>query len=83
MASAGSDVAQLASKLYEACLNQFDSEHLFYQNDLRGLNVIPDGDIPLLLNCTQSLVDQKFFRLLQDKSDRLAWKVVPREDAEK
>lgn len=83
MASAGSRVAELAQKLYDACIEQFDEDHLFYQQDLLGLGVIPKGDVALLLQCTQSLVDQKLFRLLQDKNDRLAWKIISQEDAEK
>jgi DNA-directed RNA polymerase III subunit RPC6 len=86
MASAGSSggsVTELASKLYDACLSNFPIDHLFYQQDLLGLNIIPKNDLPLLLQCTQSLVDQKLLRLLQGKNDRLAWKLIPREDAEK
>lgn len=86
MASAGSSggsVTELASRLYDACLSNFPIDHLFYQQDLLGLNIIPKNDLPLLLQCTQSLVDQKLLRLLQGKNDRLAWKLIPREDAEK
>lgn len=83
MASAGSRVTELAQKLYDACLETFDTGHLFYQQDLLGLGVIPKGDVPLLLQCTQALVDQKLFRLHQDKNDRLTWKIISREDAEK
>ncbi|KAI9925728.1 hypothetical protein ASPWEDRAFT_42390 [Aspergillus wentii DTO 134E9] len=83
MASAGPSVAGLASKIYEACLGNFSPDHLFYQQDLLGLGIVPKNDLALLLQCTQSLVDQKLFRLLQGKNDRLAWKLISREDAEK
>lgn len=83
MASAGSRVTELAQKLYDACLENFDTDHLFYQNDLLSLGVIPKDDVALLLECTQSLVDQKLFRLHQDKNDRLTWKIISRKDAEK
>ncbi|THC98711.1 hypothetical protein EYZ11_001774 [Aspergillus tanneri] len=85
MASAGpsgGSVTELASKLYDACLAKFSPDHLFYQQELLGLGIIPKSDLPLLLQCTQSLVDQKLFRLLQGKNDRLAWKIISREDAE-
>ncbi|KAJ5213025.1 hypothetical protein N7449_000194 [Penicillium cf. viridicatum] len=82
MASAGSQVAELASKLYDACVNEFDSDHLFYQNDFLNLKVIPKNDVALLLECTQSLVNQNLFRLLQ-KDGKLTWKLIDREDAEK
>lgn len=86
MASAGpsgSSVAELASQLYDKCVKGFPPDQLFYQQDLMGLGVIPKNDLALLLQCAQSLVDQKLFRLLQGKNDRLAWKVIAREDAEK
>ncbi|KAL2824797.1 RNA polymerase Rpc34 [Aspergillus cavernicola] len=86
MASAGpsgGSVTELASRLYDACLSKFPIDHLFYQQDLLGLEILPKSDLALLLQCTQSLVDQKLFRLLQGKNDRLAWKIIPREDAEK
>ncbi|KAL4869705.1 hypothetical protein BDV12DRAFT_74884 [Aspergillus spectabilis] len=85
MSSAGSggSVHELASRLYDACLSKFAIDHLFYQQDLLGLDILPKNDLPLLLQCTQSLVDQKLLRLLQGKNDRLAWKIIPREDAEK
>lgn len=83
MTSAGSQVTELAQKLYDACLATYDTDRLFYQGDLLGLDVIPNGDVTLLLQCAQSLVDQKLFRLHQDRNDRLAWKVISQEDAEK
>jgi DNA-directed RNA polymerase III subunit RPC6 len=86
MASAGASggsVTELASRLYDACISKFSADHLFYQQDLLGLDILPKNDLPLLLQCTQSLVDQKLFRLLQGKNERLAWKIIPREDAEK
>lgn len=76
-------VTELASKLYEACLSNYSSDHLFYQQDLLSLGVVPKNDLALLLQCTQSLVDQKLFRLLHGKNDRLAWKIISRDDADK
>lgn len=76
-------VTELASKLYDACQANFASDHLFYQHDLLGLGVVPKNDLPLMLQCTQTLVDQKLFRLLAGKNDRLAWKIISREDADK
>jgi len=82
MASAGSKVAELASKLYDACTSEFDPDHLFFQNDFLDLKVIPDNDVSLLLECAQSLVDQNLFRLLT-KDGKLTWRLIDREDAEK
>jgi len=81
--SGGNDTAAIASKLYEECRNNYDPDQLFYQQDLLNMGVIPGNDLSLLLQCTQWLVDQKLFRLLHGKDDRLAWKVISQEDAEK
>lgn len=78
-----SRVTEIASRLYDACLERFEADHLFYQQDLLALDVIPKGEIDLLLKCAQSLVDQKLFRLLQGANNRLAWKIISRDDAEK
>lgn len=83
MASAGSHTTELASKLYDACSEQFESDQLLNQQDLFALEVIPKDDLATLLQVTQSLVDQKLFRTHQVQGGRLAWKLVPREDAEK
>ena len=79
----GASVSELASQLYDKCVKGFSPDQLFYQQDLLGLGIVPKNELALLLQCTQSLVDQKLFRLLQGKNDRLAWKVIAREDAEK
>lgn len=79
--SSGGSTAELASRLYDECLANFPSDHLFYQQDLLGLGVV--DNLAVLLECTQKLVDQKLFRLLQGKNDRLSWKLISREDAEK
>ncbi|KAJ5389151.1 uncharacterized protein N7496_000219 [Penicillium cataractarum] len=78
-----SRVTEVASRLYDACLERFEADHLFYQQDLLALDVIPKGEIDLLLKCAQSLVDQKLFRLHQGANNRLAWKIISRDDAEK
>jgi DNA-directed RNA polymerase III subunit RPC6 len=86
MASAGGSsrsIAAIAAELYEACRTKFPADYLFYQQDLLKLGLIPDNDLALLLQCTQSLVDQNLFRTLQDKDDRLAWKIISQEDAER
>ncbi|KAJ6018192.1 hypothetical protein N7451_001571 [Penicillium sp. IBT 35674x] len=83
MAAAEPRVKELASKLYDACVEQFDADHSFYQQDLLSVSVIPNDDVMLLLECAQSLVNQKLFRLLEGQNKRLVWRIVAREDAEK
>ncbi|KAJ5929786.1 hypothetical protein N7454_006736 [Penicillium verhagenii] len=83
MAAAGSRVKELASQLYDACADQFEADHSFYQQDLLSVSVIPNNDVSLLLECAQSLVNQKLFRLLEGQNKRLVWRIVAREDAEK
>ncbi len=80
---ATTDSKKLASALYTRCLSDFQPDHLFYQQDLLNLGVIPNNNIGLLMKCAQSLVDQSLFRMLHGKDDRLAWKVIAQADAEK
>ena len=84
MAATAPRVKELAAKLYDACRDQFDVDHSFFQEDLLSLNVIPPNDLPLLMQCAQSLVNDKLFRLHESTtSKRLVWKLVSRDDAEK
>ena len=76
-------MAAIASKLYEECRDKFSADHLFYQKDLLSLGVVPNDNLTILLQCTQSLVDKKLLRLLHGKDGHLAWKVISQEDAEK
>lgn len=80
---ASKDADGLASALYEKCLSDFSPDHLFYQQDLSSLGVVPNDDLTLLMKCTQILVDRSLFRLLHGKDGRLAWKVIAQSDAEK
>ncbi|KAK2750782.1 34-kDa subunit of RNA polymerase III (C) [Onygenales sp. PD_40] len=74
---------ELAAALYARCLSDFPPDHLFYQQDLLGLGVIPNNDLALLMKCAQSLVDQSLMRMLYGSDDRLAWKIIAQSDAEK
>ena len=80
---ASTDPKELAPTLYARCLSDYQPDHLFYQQDLLSLGVIPNNDLGLLMKCAQLLVDQSLFRMLHGKDDRLAWKVIDRADAEK
>ena len=77
------DPRKLAAGLYAECRSTFPPDHLFYQQDLVSLGVIPNNDLSLLMQCAQSLVDQGLFRLLHGKDERLAWKLIAQEDAAK
>ncbi|KAJ5580221.1 uncharacterized protein N7459_006206 [Penicillium hispanicum] len=84
MAAEGPRIKELASKLYDACHDQFEADHSFFQEDLLSLNVVPPNDLALLMQCAQSLVNDKLFRLHESTtSKRLVWKLVSRSDAEK
>lgn len=78
-----SDPSSLATAIYDRCLAEFPSDHLFYQQDLLSLGLIKDNDLGLLMKCAQILVDQSLFRLLEGKDSRLAWKIIAQSDAEK
>lgn len=77
------NLAELSSALYEKCRSEFAPETFFYQADLEKLNIIPNRNVDLLRDCTNFLVDQRLFRLLQDSEQRVGWKVVPRDIANK
>ncbi|KAH8695936.1 putative DNA-directed RNA polymerase III subunit Rpc34 [Talaromyces proteolyticus] len=82
MAAAG-NVEDIASQIYAKCRDQFSASQLLYQRDILGLGLVPNKSLEILLQCTQHLVDQNLFRVYQDGDNRLAWKVIAREDAEK
>ncbi|KAL1976471.1 hypothetical protein VTN31DRAFT_2753 [Thermomyces dupontii] len=83
MATAGRSTEELASELYEQCQNKFSTAHLFYQEDLLNLGVIPNRNVELLLACVQYLVERNLFRMHEDRDNRLAWKLISQEDAER
>lgn len=82
MAAAGT-TDEIARKIYLKCREQFSSSQLLYQRDILSLGIIPAKSLEILLECTQKLVDQNYFRVYQDSENRLAWKVIAEEDAEK
>ncbi|PGH12437.1 hypothetical protein AJ79_04273 [Helicocarpus griseus UAMH5409] len=77
------DHKELAASLYARCLSEFPPDHLFYQQDLLSLGVIPNNDLSLLMKCAQTLVDQSLMRMLMGSDERLAWKIIAQSDAEK
>ncbi|KAI5302888.1 34-kDa subunit of RNA polymerase III (C), partial [Ascosphaera atra] len=76
-----SGIQELSATLYARCL-EFPADHLFYQQDLLGLGVIPDNNLSMLMKCVQTLVGQSMLRMFHGKNERLAWKVVSQSDAE-
>lgn len=77
------DPQELASALYEKCVSDFSSDHLFYQHDLMKLGVVSKSDLALLLNCAQILVDRDLFRVHEAREGRIAWKIIAQSDADK
>ncbi|KAF5016040.1 hypothetical protein F66182_12407, partial [Fusarium sp. NRRL 66182] len=73
----------IAQRIYARCREQFSGSQLLYQRDILSLGIIPAKNLEILLECTQKLVDQNLFRVYQDSDNRLAWKVIAEEDAEK
>ena len=73
----------IAQRIYTRCREQFSGSQLLYQRDILSLGIIPAKNLEILLECTQKLVDQNLFRVYQDSNNRLAWKVIAEEDAEK
>ena len=82
MAEAGkAALEELCNALYASCATH-SVDKLFSQDDLLSLNVIPDGDLPQLIDCLNALTNQGLFKLM-NQDGRVLWKVVKREDAAK
>jgi DNA-directed RNA polymerase III subunit RPC6 len=74
---------QIADKIYAQCRDKFSASQLLYQNDILNLGLIPNKNLEILLACTQTLVNRNLFRVYQDSDNRIAWKLIAAEDAEK
>jgi DNA-directed RNA polymerase III subunit RPC6 len=75
-----SQINELKTKLYDRC-SEDEPDTVFRQEDLIFMNVIPDGDVMLLLTVTQKLCDEKLFKLVRD--GQVGWMYRPVEDAAK
>ncbi|OKL60699.1 hypothetical protein UA08_04412 [Talaromyces atroroseus] len=73
----------IANKIYGQCREKFSASQLIYQNDILNLGLIPNKNLEILLACTQILVNRNLFRVYQDSDNRIAWKLIAAEDAEK
>ncbi|KAI4092687.1 MAG: hypothetical protein LQ348_002353 [Seirophora lacunosa] len=67
--------------LYARCAS-FPSETIFSQDDLLELDIIPNKNLDLLLQCTKKLTQEGLFKLLSHEN-RAVWRVVKKEDAQK
>ncbi|KAI9802258.1 MAG: hypothetical protein M1825_002979 [Sarcosagium campestre] len=74
--STGLSVQQLSRRLHDQCLER-PVDTIFSQADLLNLNVIPQNDLQTLLNCTNTLIAEGTFKLL----DRARFKLVPLEQS--
>jgi DNA-directed RNA polymerase III subunit RPC6 len=83
VAAAPPTLKELCNALYSSC-SLHDSDKLFFQEDLLGLNIIPKGDDELqtLTKCIEKLLAQKLFKT-HSKNSQVCWKVTKREDAAK
>ncbi|KAL9000239.1 MAG: hypothetical protein Q9169_001141 [Polycauliona sp. 2 TL-2023] len=77
----GSSPLEIKNALYARCAS-LPSETVFSQHELLGLEIIPNKDIKLLLQCTQELTSEGLFKLLT-RDGRACWRVVKKEDAQK
>ncbi|KAL9115871.1 MAG: hypothetical protein Q9227_000239 [Pyrenula ochraceoflavens] len=72
-----------AEGLYTQCSNVFSPETLMFQDDIVQANIDGPEDLKELMQVIQYLVDQRLFQLHETLDKRLAWKVVPKDDAER
>ena len=78
-----SSIKELADALYAECLRRLgDDNKQFYQDDLLGMNVIPNRDVDRLSACI-NLLTSKGLLTLMSRDGRSCWKVKKREDAAK
>ncbi|KAL8698722.1 MAG: hypothetical protein Q9224_001722 [Gallowayella concinna] len=72
---------EIKNALYARCAS-LPSETIFSQHDLLDLDLVPNRDIKLLLQCTQELTSDGLFKLLH-REGRACWRVVKLEEAQK
>lgn len=77
------NVNDLSTSLYEKCRTSFAPDFFFYPDDVYRLRVIPNSDPNILNDCSSRLVAQRLFRVLYDSEQRVGWKLVPRDIANK
>ena len=89
MASAGGfppglDITALKQALYKACIEEAsgESKTVFHQNSIFELEVIPNRDVSILLQVAQMLVDEKYFKPVNDVSG-LGWMLRTQDEANK
>ncbi|KAK4226665.1 hypothetical protein QBC38DRAFT_479997 [Podospora fimiseda] len=74
----------LKNALYDAIIQHGSDSRLFSQSDLFDLNVIPNGNLPLLLRVIQALTNDKLLIGVTNNQGILAgWRYRSREDAKK
>jgi hypothetical protein len=81
--SVAKDLRSMTVALYNWCRVNFDEEHILSQKDLLGGDIIPNKDPQLLLNVTQSLINERLFRTHDLRSGGYGWKIVSHVSAEK
>jgi hypothetical protein len=69
--------------LYNWCRINFDAEHILSQDDLLKGDIIPNKDPNILLEVTQSLLNERLFRTHELRSGGYGWKIVSHVSAEK
>ncbi|KAI9734243.1 MAG: 34-kDa subunit of RNA polymerase III (C) [Cirrosporium novae-zelandiae] len=75
------DLKILQDELYARC-NQEPPDHLFDQKELLSFDIIPSGDLMILVKVINALVNHDLFRVFK-KDGQALWKLVKKEDAAK
>lgn len=73
----------LKDALYEEIRQHGSETRLFSQRDLMDLNIIPNGNVMLLVRVVQALCDDKLLVGTTNHQAGLAWRWRSREEAKK
>jgi len=70
--------------LYDEMMASGSEQRLYSQKDLVALNVVPDGDLQLLMKIVQALTNDKLLRPVTDtRQGLLCWRWRSAEEAQK
>lgn len=84
---AAPDISVLKDQTYEACMSAWadydnDPKMTFRQSDVLDLDVIPNGDLNILLQVVQALLDEKLLKVVHAEGG-MGWKLRTRDVAKR
>ena len=78
------EIAALKEEVYKACVPfaADDPKLIFRQSDIIDLDIIPNGNLQAVLDVTQSLLNEKLFKVVHDTLG-MGWKLRTADEAKK